>query len=234
MSYCVNCGVELGAGTKHCPLCGTPVYNPNELKRMDERSFFAEKKEVVPPVSHREVALLASVMLILAAVGCAVLNLFLWPGSGWSLYVVGAAVMLWIWFVLPLVCRKLPAWAALPIDVAAVGLYLFLISVDLGGGNWFRYLVLPILISAVVILLVLCFLLRDRRHKILTTMIFIISAAALLALAAEFFADRYFFGAWQPGWSLIVLLICIALAVPLLIVRRVPSLREEARRRFHM
>lgn len=234
MSYCVNCGVELGRGVTHCPLCQTPVYNPNELRRMDEESFFAEKKEVVPPVSNREVALLASAMLIFVAVGCGVLNVFLWPATYWSLYVIGAAVMLWIWFVLPLVARKLPPWAALPIDVAAVGLYVFLISLDVGGGHWFRHLVLPILISAVVILLVLCFLLRDRRHKILTTMIFIISAAALMALAAEFFVDRYFFGVWQPGWSLIVLMVCAALEVPLLIVRRVPALREEARRRFHM
>ena len=28
MSYCVNCGVELDASAKKCPLCDTPVYNP--------------------------------------------------------------------------------------------------------------------------------------------------------------------------------------------------------------
>ena len=58
--------------------------------------------------------------------------------------------------------------------------------------------------------------------------------AALLALAAEFFCDRFFMGHWQPGWSLVVLTVCVALAVPLVIVRHVPALREEARRRFHV
>jgi hypothetical protein len=67
----------------------------------------------------------------------------------------------------------------------------------------------------------------------LTTAIFIINAVALTALSVEFWIDRYFAQTWQPSWSLIVLTVCIALAVPLLIVRRVPSLREEARRRFH-
>ena len=217
-----------------CPLCDTPVYHPDALHAADEKSFFAEKKEEIAPVSNREVALLLSTMLISVAVCCSVLNFFLRTSHTWSLYVTGAAAMLWIWFVLPLVAKRIPPWVALPVDVAAVGLYVFLIAIDLNGMVWFRGLVLPILASAVVILLVLCFLLRDHRHKILTTATFIVCAAALLALAAEFFSDRFFLGVWQPGWSLIVLTVCAALAVPLLIVRHVPSLREEARRRFHM
>ena len=234
MPYCVNCGVELDAGAKHCPLCGTPVYNANALHTADEQSFFAEKKEDIEPVSHREMALLISAMLISDALCCCVLNLFLGAGRALSLYVVGAAVMLWIWFVLPLAAQRIPPWVALPIDVGAGGLYLFLIAIDLNGMHWFRGLILPILISAVVILLVLCFLLRDHRHKILTTATFIVCAAALLALSAEYFCDRYFGGVWHPGWSLIVLTVCVSLAVPLLIVRHVPALREEARRRFHL
>ena len=142
--------------------------------------------------------------------------------------------MLWIWLVLPLLAKKMPPWVALPIDVAAVGLYIFFIAVDLDGLVWYRHLVLPVLLSAVVILLVLCFLLRDHRHRMLTTATFITSAAALLALTTEYFADCFFHGVWQPGWSLIVLAVCVALTVPLLVVRHVPSLREEARRRFHM
>ena len=234
MSYCVNCGVELHAGVKHCPLCGTPVYNPNELRRDESAPFFAPEKEVVPPASRREAALLLSAMLCSVAVCCGVLNFFLRTAHTWSLYIVGAAVMLWIWLVLPLLAKKMPAWVALPIDVGAVGLYIFFIAVDLDGMVWYRHLVLPVLLSAVLILLVLCFLLRDHRHRMLTTATFITSAVALLALTTEYFADCFFHGVWLPGWSLIVLAVCAALAVPLLIVRHVPSLREEARRRFHM
>ena len=36
MSYCVNCGVELNSNEKRCPLCSTPVINPNiDNKQMD-------------------------------------------------------------------------------------------------------------------------------------------------------------------------------------------------------
>ena len=36
MSYCVNCGVELEPSLKKCPLCNTPVINPNELQKIGE------------------------------------------------------------------------------------------------------------------------------------------------------------------------------------------------------
>ncbi|MBR4827339.1 MAG: zinc-ribbon domain-containing protein, partial [Oscillospiraceae bacterium] len=29
--YCVKCGVKLQEGTEKCPLCGTPVWNPDGL-----------------------------------------------------------------------------------------------------------------------------------------------------------------------------------------------------------
>ena len=44
----------------------------------------------------------------------------------------------------------------------------------------------------------------------------------------------FFHGKWAPSWSLIVLAVCVVLIVPLLVIRHVPSLREEVRRRFHM
>ena len=56
----------------------------------------------------------------------------------------------------------------------------------------------------------------------------------LMALGVEYCMDRFFRAAWQPTWSLVVVVICVGLIIPLRIVRRVPSLREEARRRFNM
>ena len=56
----------------------------------------------------------------------------------------------------------------------------------------------------------------------------------LMALGVEYCMDRFFRAAWQPTWSLVVVVICVGLIIPLRVVRRVPSLREEARRRFDM
>jgi hypothetical protein len=38
MSYCVECGVKLAEYEKECPLCTTPVYNPNEIKNFSTPS----------------------------------------------------------------------------------------------------------------------------------------------------------------------------------------------------
>ena len=59
-------------------------------------------------------------------------------------------------------------------------------------------------------------------------------AIGLFAVLTEFLCDEYLKGEWVPGWSMVVLASCAGLSIPLIIVRRVPSLREEARRRFHM
>ena len=48
------------------------------------------------------------------------------------------------------------------------------------------------------------------------------------------FVDRWMGGSYEPGWSIVVATVCIALIIPLLVVRHRPALRDEARRRFHM
>lgn len=56
---------------------------------------------------------------------------------------IGAAVMLWVWFALPMALRRIPVFLRLTADVAAIGIYVWLISIDLNGGAWFRGLALP-------------------------------------------------------------------------------------------
>ena len=89
--------------------------------------------------------LLLSAMLLSVAICCGLLNLFLPTDRPWSLYVIGAAVMLWVWFTLPMVLRRLPVFFRLTADVAAIGIYVWLISIDLGGSRWFRGLALPMI-----------------------------------------------------------------------------------------
>ena len=204
MSYCVNCGVELNPGARACPLCGTPAWNPDPAAP----AYFPTHSAAVQPASRRDAAILLTAMLTSVSLCCGLLNLFLPTERPWSFYVIGAAVMLWVWFALPMVLRRLPVW--------------------------FRGLALPIIGWAGVLVFLLSFLLRGGRRSILSTLSLAIGAAGLLAMGIEFCIDRYFRSLWQPGWSLVVLAVCLGLIIPLRIIRRVPALREEARRRFNL
>ena len=97
MSYCVNCGVKLNPGAKVCPLCGTPAWKPDPTAP----AYFPTKRAEVRPASRREGAILITAMLSSVSLCCGMLNLLLPTERPWWLYVVGAAVMLWVWFALP-------------------------------------------------------------------------------------------------------------------------------------
>lgn len=234
MSYCVNCGVELNPAARECPLCRTPVLNPSCPVDADAPSFFPTRREEVAPVSRREAALLLSSMLLSVAICCTLLNLVFYSDVWWSFFIGGAMAMLWVWFVPPLLSRKLFIWVRLTLDVLAVGVYILLIAIALDGMDWFVGLALPIVAAGVLVIPVLYWIIRTRRCSLLVSAVLVLLALGLFAVLTEFLCDRYLKGVWLPGWSMVVLASCVGLSIPLIIVRRVPSLREEARRRFHM
>ena len=101
MSYCVNCGVELDKTCEVCPLCHTKVVNPKEPVDHDAPTPFPSAKGTIEPVQNNDVAILMTVILASTAVVCGLLNLFFFPSGKWSLYVIGACILIWI-FCLPL------------------------------------------------------------------------------------------------------------------------------------
>lgn len=232
MSYCVHCGVELDDTAQTCPLCATPVLDPQTPRDTVSPKPYAMRYSPVEPPSKTELALLLSVMLVSVSVACALLNLFFKPQRLWSFYVVGASITLWLWLVLPLLVRKTPVWVRLMLDGFAVAVYVFLICLDLSGIRWFLGLALPIILSGTAIALVLSFWLKGR--SLLTTLTILLGAAGLFCLLIELFIDVYFLRLWRPGWSVIAFAICATIMVILIVVRRVPGLREQARRTFHL
>lgn len=234
MSYCVNCGVELSDTARACPLCQTPVVNPSAPVDGSSPAPFSTQRVEVPNVPRWDMALLITAMLASVGICCGVLNLFLQAERLWSLYVIGAAIMLWIWFVPPLVLRGMHLCARLVLDVVAVAIYVYLISVDLSGSDWYWHLALPIILLGGAIVLVLGLNLRGRRRSMLTSVTLVVGCMGLFLLGVEIFVDWYLTAALDLSWSLVVLTVCAALVIPLIVVRRVPALREEVRRRFHM
>ena len=121
MSYCVNCGVELDRDAVACPLCQTPVINPVCPPDAQAIPNFPLERQEVEPVDQRELAILLSAMVVCAGVCCGLLNLFLWKGVPWALFVAGACAVLWVWLVPPLLLRKVPSAVFLLLDLLAVG-----------------------------------------------------------------------------------------------------------------
>lgn len=234
MSYCVNCGVELDATAAFCPLCHTPVCNPAQPVDRTSPTYFPTERREVPPASKRELAILLSAMLASVSVCCGLLNLILRTQRVWALYVIGAAVMLWVWFVPPLLRRGRPLWGQMGVNLLAVAVYVLLVAADLDGLHWYWRLALPIILLMGGVLFFLDFMMGKRKRSLLSSVTLVIGSIGVFLVGVELFGDLYFWGRWQPGWSLVVLTICMALVIPLIVVRRVPSLREEVRRRFHM
>lgn len=231
MSYCVNCGVELNAAAAACPLCGTPAWHPEN--EQPGEPYFATKRPDVDRAPRRTLAMILTSMLVSVVICCGLLNLLYNPKDAWSLYIIGAAMLFWIWFVLPLLARW-PTFLKLTADVAAIGLYVYLISISVGGADWYEGLAQPLLIYIVALVFLLSFLLRGGRHSRLTTLSLAIGFVGLLLLGVEYFVDLYFTSEWVPEWSLIAAAISVALIIPLQIIRHVPALREEVRRRFSL
>ena len=189
MSYCVNCGVELDDTAAFCPLCHTPVHNPNQpVNQTAPKPFPTERKEV-PPASKLQVAILLSTILASVAVCCGVLNVFLRTQRTWSLYVIGAALMIWIWTVPPLLHHRKDTFRLqLLADVLAIAVYVSLIAVDLDGWDWYWHLALPIILLLGALFLFWGLTMGRRKRSTLTSMTLVIGSIGVLSIGV----DRFF------------------------------------------
>ena len=118
--YCVKCGVRLQDGVEICPLCETPVWNPESAER---DIAYPERL----PDKYRESGLrLAVFMTILTAVLINVILivcLHVYGELRWGGYVVLGAALFYIIAVLPLWFRQPKGEIFVPIDHVAAALY---------------------------------------------------------------------------------------------------------------
>ena len=138
MSYCVNCGVKLDPSLERCPLCNTPVINPNEVSHTHPVPPFPKEKGQVEVVKSKDLAILLSVSLTATAAVCGLLNLLVFSSSPWSLYVIGACLLLWVLFIPAVIYTRMSLYASLLLDGLAAGVTVmtaaFLAAASIGTG----------------------------------------------------------------------------------------------------
>lgn len=233
MSYCVNCGVELDASAKACPLCNTPVWNPNEIPKMATVTPFPKEKAQVEEIRRADLGWLVSMVTLATAVTCGLLNWLVFPKNMWSLAVIGACVLLWV-ILFPLVIyHKWTPYLYILLDGAAMVLYLFMIAKMVGKYAWFDGLGVPIVLYSTAVLELLTFAGRKFPKGILTGGLYFFTAVGALCVGIELIIDDFLEGPISLGWSAVVFTVCLIIDIAIITTLSRRRLRDAVRRRLH-
>jgi len=233
MSYCVNCGVELDASLKACPLCKTPVINPNELTPQAAASPYATESGQVDKVKRHDLGLLAGIVLFATSLSCFLLNLLVFSGTKWSFFVIGICLILFVFMIPFTVCPKIPVYISLLLDGIAIGIFLYLICLATPGDRWFTHIGLPVVVLLTILVEIYALLLHMFRFSYLNSALYLFGEIALFCVALELLIDRYLGLHFHLVWSAIVLTVCAVIMVMLISVLSIRRLRNFVRKRLH-
>ncbi|MEA4939915.1 MAG: DUF6320 domain-containing protein [Christensenella sp.] len=235
MSYCVNCGVELQKSEPRCPLCGTEVINPNELREeKPARPYPSHVEHLDKTVDRRYIASFISLLMLIPLFTVMLANVLVSGKLSWSYYVLGGELVAFTVFLLPMIAR-MPKILYVVIDAAAVGVLLLLIQV-IAQGNWDWLLLLGLPITALAALMSWFFCIMagpNFKLPILVRFAFGLVCIGLLVVAIEFLIGLYQHAIAWPTWSLYVLFPCLVLASSLLLLNRRARVKEEIKKRFY-
>ena len=230
--YCVKCGVELADSEKKCPLCGTEVICPGE-----------EKREISPPpyppypgavregVSRNGVLFVLTVLFLLPFCLCLICDIKINGGVVWSGYASGGILLIYVMSVLPVWFRRPNPVIFVPIDFAAIGLYLLYIDLVTKGG-WFLSFAFPVTGAIGLLLTAVVALVRYVHAGYL----YIFGGALLLsgglAVLIEFLINVTFGIHKALLWSIYPLAAGVILGGMLLVIAICKPLRKSLHRKF--
>ncbi|MBD5526692.1 MAG: hypothetical protein HDR04_20280 [Lachnospiraceae bacterium] len=233
MSYCVNCGVELEASLKECPLCHTPVINPRDLGKEPTSSPYPTDKGQVEVVKRKDLGILISVVLSATSVTCLLLNLLVFDASLWSLLVIGSCMCLFVFSFPAIFYSKTPIYLSLLADGAAVAVYLFLITFLTDSDIWFWQVGLPIVVILSVLAEFYPLLAKFHPLTILSCSLCIFIEIPVFCVALELLIRHVLLLPYRITWSAVVLTVCVIIDIALITILAKKRLRNEVRRRLH-
>lgn len=233
MSYCVQCGVQLAGDLVACPLCHTPVVNPN-IKPEDplgEASYPDQREEVLQKVDKTYARQLSIIMTLIPMVIVLVID-FLDGGVAWSPFVMGALAMLWCFFAPVLVFKRQRPYVYVAVDVLALCGFLLLVAAMTGGLDWYLSLVLPLLVLVGLLTLGLLLLIRRKQSLKLYRMSLAVLMVMVFVVGLEIIIDLSARGTVHLGWSVYAGIPLLVIALMLAGLEQNKGLKEQVRRRL--
>lgn len=232
MSYCVNCGVELAAGEKSCPLCGVEAVNP--LKPYDptaERPYPSKHETVM----HRAIRIVAAwVLLVLSGIPVITMLLVDLVADGrldWSLLPVASIVLGYMVFVFPCLFKRPKVWLFMLFGTVETAVYLFVLHV-LIGGNWYYLFALPVtfITGAAAIGVYLMVSAKKPSYTLKITIVLVILAVFTLLL--QLLIELCFFRRIRFDWSIYTAIALSMLSIAVVIAGNLYRRNERFRKKM--
>lgn len=234
MSYCVNCGVELAPSEKNCPLCETEVCNPKSpWKEPKSRPYPQQVETILRGVDRRYFGFVAAMLLMIPVSVCFVVDILTAKRITWSGYVIGAAMMIIVIVILPIVSKKHSVYLFILYDTLAFLAYLLLIDGMDSEVTWFSSFGFPIAASAGIIISVMVFLSRRVKNTgLLFAMAMLSFSVGTYTLMIEIFINHYTRAPLMPTWSWYAFTPCLFSGIVFLILNRREKWKEAVRKRL--
>lgn len=236
MSYCVQCGVKLEQSLKSCPLCHTPVINPNELNTSnlsDGIGPFATEKGEVEPMKKHDIGLWLTLVFGSTAIACGILNLFVFNHSYWSIPAIGACIILWLFFCPRMFFPQIPIILNLSVSAISIIFYQLAITLMTENDRWFFEIALPItlFLMGLVALSGICY--KYVAKSLLATVLYFFMDVGILSVVIEYRVDIFLGQGFHIFWSAIVFSVCAVISIALIAILSMKRLRETVRKRLH-
>lgn len=192
MSYCVECGVELAEYHKKCPLCDTPVHNPNRSFDFSKTDYPIYKKHYSvsnrSKVVHRLVGFILTMCFLMAAFIPAIIDFKSTSTITWSIYPILSASLLWVSIAIPFFKKRNTFFREFTLAWVSTAVFTVLIDlVSSGGFSWARYTISTM--ALVWVLMAGIFVPKRIRKFVPVLLVYIVTAVGYFLLIASWIAD---------------------------------------------
>lgn len=235
MSYCVNCGVELEKTQKRCPLCSTPVINPNETEITAEIPPYPSDNVVgVVRKLRRMAALLISIILFVPFLLCPLCDLLITGRLTWSMYTMLSIELGWIYIVPPILLRHNAILKCAWIDYFSTIIFLYCINMIFAPkSNWAFEIAFPILSYIMAVVLIYAALTRRFNISVVVYVAMGLIFVAIMSLFVEYIINSYNNISGGFVWAVPVMISCLGVALILIVVSKMTKLKALIKKIMH-
>lgn len=198
--YCIKCGAKLESSETVCPLCNTRVYHP-DIVIEEEKKLYPSGR--MPETKHRSKTFNGAIiiMFLVPVIVCFLADFHFDRQIKWFGYVLGALIMCYTAFALPMWFEKPNYVIFTPCVIAeAIGYLLYINCIT--GGNWFLSFAFPVAGGFGIIVTTVVTLLRYIKRGRLYIWGGAFTLTGAFIMLTEFFMSITFDDINFFGWSL--------------------------------